>query len=203
MCLAIFKPAKVAVPEANLHQGWIRNPDGGGFAYVHKGKVHVVKGLMTWKDFLAAYLAASSKFKDSPFLIHFRIRSLGDKSDSNTHPFMFKYGALIHNGTIDGTGAKHAEGKSDTALFAEKVGDYLDYENTHKHKKEWDEALSAYNKVVILYNDKKHLILNEDQGKWDGDVWYSNPWSYRPVQQQNNNYVNSKAIDPWENMGYD
>ena len=191
MCLAIFKPAKVSIPPGNLDRGWQKNPDGAGFAYVHKGKIHIVKGLMTLKEFRAAYDAASKKFKDSPFLIHFRVRSQGDKNAENTHPFMYKHGAMIHNGNIDGTGAVFGTGKSDTALFMEKFGDNLDYETLKDNKEDFDKALQ-WNKLVFLYPDKKHIIVNEKSGNWDNDVWYSTH-AYKDYAPAGNGWTNRAA----------
>lgn len=173
MCLAIFKPAKVAIPEARLRNGWVNNNDGAGFAYIKKGKVVSEKGFMFLSDFLPAYKEASTRHPASPFVIHFRIRSMGDKSPANTHPFTVENGVMIHNGTIMGTGATYAAGPSDTAKFAETFGKDLDYATVLKHKKEFEDAID-FNKVVLLYNGGKHIILNEKQGSWKDDVWYSN-----------------------------
>ena len=178
MCLAIVKPAKVSIPEQLLKEGWLHNPDGAGFCYVAKKKVVAVKGLMTYKEFLDAYTKAVAKYPASPFLVHFRIRSQGDKSPENTHPFPIKGGMLIHNGTIDGTKSKWGEGPSDTFYFAETFGDKMEYAFIKEHKKDWEDALN-YNKVAILYDDAQYLILNEKQGEWLNDVWYSN-MSYKP-----------------------
>lgn len=180
MCLAIFKPAKVKIPEERLSNGWISNPDGAGFAYVDRGKVVVEKGFMNLKDFLAAYKKTTEKFKSSPFLVHFRIRSMGDKTADNTHPFRIKDGVMIHNGGFDGTGAQHQTGPSDTRLFAQRFGDLFTFETLDKHKKDFEEAI-GWNKVAILYDDGKHIILNETKGEWVDDVWYSNfSWRSHP-----------------------
>ncbi len=175
MCLAILKPAKASVTDDALRGGWIANSDGGGFAYIHKNKMVINKGFTSLKEFMASYKAASEKFSTSPFLIHFRIRSMGDKSVSNMHPFpvLNGSGALIHNGTISGTDAKYSTGESDTALFVAKYGASLDFDTITKHQKEWDDAL-GYNKVAILYNDSSYALINEKNGYWNNDVWYSN-----------------------------
>ena len=173
MCLAIFQPAAVTVPETALRAGWCSNSDGAGFAYLRKGKVKVQKGYMSLKDFMEAYSDAAGKNKDSPFLIHFRIRSQGDKSSANTHPFELPTGAVIHNGTLDGTGATWGVGESDTAKFVSKFKDILNFDFLSAKKKEMEDAVS-YNKMAFLFNDGRHVILNESKGHWDGGVWYSN-----------------------------
>jgi len=174
MCLAIFKPPGVTIPEEHLRGGWISNPDGAGFAFVEKGKVKFVKGLMTLQEFLKVYNSYAALHPESPFLVHFRIRSQGDKSEANTHPFPFKHGCGIHNGTIDGTGAKWNEGKSDTALFFEKHGDRLSYKIVEENRTDLERAIGVGNKIALLYNNGKHIILNPHLGTWKDTVWYSN-----------------------------
>lgn len=174
MCLAIYKPAGVEIPQDALIKGWAGNPDGAGFAYVSRGKIRPVKGLMKLADFLKAYKGAVEKYPDSPFLVHFRIRSLGDRSPENTHPFMFKYGCGIHNGTFNNCGAKFDQGKSDTALFFEKFGDNLPYKHVLAVKEDLEKAIGSWNKMVFLYKNSEYIILNESAGEWREGVWYSN-----------------------------
>jgi predicted glutamine amidotransferase len=172
MCMAIFKPAKIVVKEEHLRNSWIANPDGAGFAYVKGGKVVVEKGYLSVKEFLAAYETAFKKNKNSPFLIHFRIRSMGDRGAVHTHPYMFQHGALIHNGTIHGTGAAYGTGPSDTELFARRFGAMMTFENVTALKDKLEKALD-FNKIVILYPSKEAIILNEPKGTWDDGVWFS------------------------------
>ena len=173
MCLAIAKPAGVAVPEANLHAGWISNSDGGGFAFIKDGKVEIRKGFDKWKSFLESYTKAAEENKDSPFAIHFRIRSTGGKEMGNTHPFRYAHGCVIHNGTISGTGADTYKGETDTQRFIQKFGSHFTYDFVKEHLKDLTEAI-GYNKLVFLYPDKRILIVNESGGLWHDDVWYSN-----------------------------
>jgi predicted glutamine amidotransferase len=185
MCLAIFKPAGIDVPTDHLKKGWVHNSDGGGFAFVNDGKISVVKGFMTWKEWLDAFNEAEFMFPDSPFLIHFRIRSMGDRNAENTHPYELPdgMGALIHNGTLRGTGAEYMVGPSDTALFVKKFGKALTFDNVQAEKKLLESAIDSYNKFAILYADGRHHILNEEEGVTINGVWYSNdtflPWQER------------------------
>jgi len=173
LCLAIYKPPGKDVAEANLKGGWQANPHGAGFAYVRNGKVEIEKEFMKLQDFLTAYEAAVKKNKKSPFLIHFRITSMGHSGPGNTHPFQIQNGALIHNGTIYGTGATHGVGPSDTAKFAERYSTKLTFQSVEENKKELESALSP-NKVAILFNDGSHQIINEATGYTIDGIWYSN-----------------------------
>lgn len=174
MCLAIFKSAAGTLTDAQLKNGWENNDDGGGFAYVENGKVVVSKGHMKWEAFLAAYKKAQETHGGSPFLVHFRIRSMGGLSEDNTHPFPIDSGALIHNGTLDGTTAKYGEGPSDTSLFAYRFGNYLTFDRVQKYRKDWEDILGRGNKMVMLYDDGRHAILNADAGHWLDGTWFSN-----------------------------
>lgn len=174
MCLAIVKPSKAVIPPDHFKQGWISNPDGGGYGFIDKeGKTVVRKGFGKLKEMEDAYEKDSKQYTDSPFLVHFRICTMGAKDDDNTHPFVIDNGLLIHNGTITGTEASYGKGKSDTALFAESVSKAFTYSFVKEHGKELSDLL-GYNKVAMLFKDKSYYILNESAGHWVNDVWYSN-----------------------------
>jgi predicted glutamine amidotransferase len=179
MCLAIFKPAKVSIPQEHLRNGWIGNSNGGGYAFVNKKKLTVRKGIMTLKEFEEAISKDLKQYSKSPFVIHFRIRSQGDMSAENTHPFNIAGGVLIHNGTLDGTGAMYGTGESDTSKFCNLFGDKFTHAWVEENKAALERAIGDYNKFVMLYENGKHHIINEKAGNWSGDVWYSNH-SYKP-----------------------
>lgn len=173
MCLAIVKPKGIAIPDDSIRQGWISNSHGGGYAFVKDGKVQIRKGLMKLKDFNDAFRADEEVNPDSAFLLHFRIRSMGDDGSTNTHPFEIDGGCLIHNGTLTGTVAEYSKGPSDTKLFAEKFKKDLSFDIIAKHKSAWDAALGS-NKLAMLYDDGRYQIVNESLGLWAEGVWYSN-----------------------------
>lgn len=173
MCLAILKTAGAIIPDDHLKEGWISNPDGGGYGFVDKGKIVVRKGFPKWKEFAEAYDKDSKQYTETPFLVHFRICTMGTKGVDNTHPFEIEDGILIHNGTISGTGAKYGEGKSDTAIFAETFSKDLSFDFVHANKQDLGRSLD-YNKIAILYKDKRFSIINESDGHWLNGVWYSN-----------------------------
>ena len=173
MCIAIVIPKGATVNKDYLHNGWCGNSDGGGFAYVRNGKVKIVKSLMKWKTWEDAYYTAREANPDSPFLVHFRIRSAGSNTADNTHPYPLKTGAVIHNGTLTGSGADWYRGPSDTAKFVEKFGEHLTYDNVLSKKLAMEAAI-GYNKLAFLFNNGKFVIVNEEAGHWDAGVWYSN-----------------------------
>lgn len=174
MCLAIVKPINQTIPLQHLQQGWIYNPDGAGYAFTRDGKVVIKKGYSKLKEFLKDYDNDVKDNEASAFLVHFRIRTMGDKSDENTHPFTIPNGAMIHNGSLTGTGSIFDKGGSDTSLFAARFGKHLSYDFVYNKNKELTEAIGTYNKLAMLYDDNRYVIVNEEAGHWNDGVWYSN-----------------------------
>lgn len=92
MCVICYKPAGQALPSwDDLERCFIRNADGAGFMYPHAGKVHWVKGLMTFARFKEELLVAAGRNPDilqGELALHFRIGTHGDTSSPKlTHPF--------------------------------------------------------------------------------------------------------------------
>lgn len=174
------------IPNDKLYRGWITNPHGGGFAYVDENnKVVVKKGFKTYNEFHTAYVEAAAQYSaTSPFLVHMRIRSQGDLGMANTHPFVITpdegpAGALAHNGTMftpEGEAAGTAEDKkSDTRVFAEKLGSQLRFEDVRDGRQLLSKAV-GYSRVAFLYDNREVVILNETvgMGRWTNGIWYSN-----------------------------
>lgn len=149
-------------------------------AYIKDGKVVIEKGFMKVEDFIPRYhqLIEEGVNKDNPMLIHFRIMTTGEVGRDNCHPFYIgeKEGdaALIHNGSF--YGGRSGCDKSDTRVVAERIGDKFLYEPTLFAKGKIERKLGNYNKVVLLYNTGDYIILNEHEGAWGGDIWYSARW---------------------------
>lgn len=184
MCVAIFKPPGVNIREEILRAAWEVNRDGAGFAFLKKGKVKISKGYMTFDAFKAAWDIHTQRHPSSPFLLHFRIRTQGAVDQERTHPFAVAEGAMIHNGSIQGTGVTYNSEESDTSTFAKKLGARLTFTFTSSNKKELGEAL-GWNKLVFLYNNGKHVIINEDKGEWREGAWFSNThWAYKVDKQR-------------------
>ena len=180
MCVAILSKPNSIIPEPRLAQGWKANSDGGGFAYVNEdNKVVIEKGFMEYEPFRDSYMKAAGRYAEtSPMLVHLRIRTSGNTSPANCHPFHIKDGAMIHNGimftpTGDRAGSAH-DRKSDTRVFAEALYNILKLEHVKNAAKELRSAIGYGNKLAFLYNNKEYFILGESDGYWLNDIWYSN-----------------------------
>jgi predicted glutamine amidotransferase len=178
MCVAILKTPAGVLSDAVLRACFENNQDGAGFAFVDAdGKLIVNKGYFQFQQFLDAYRPVEEKVHElGPMLVHFRISTGGTKTEDNCHPFLFKHGALIHNGHFFSA----IDNRSDTHLLVDKIGDNLSLDSVRLHKKAIEDAFTAHNKVVILYPNRQYEIINEDKGTWDNGVWFSNTyWKYR------------------------
>lgn len=186
MCIAVLAPKGHIVPNEKLWRGWSINDDGGGFAYVDENDQLVVKrGYSEYNAFQKDYAAAAAKYSaTSPFLVHMRIGSQGDKKGQpNTHPFTFTpkegpAGCLIHNGTMFAPQGEwvgvDGDKKSDTRVFAERLGEQLCYQDVKDGQALLSKAI-GYSRMAFLYANREYVILNErGPGLWDDDIWYSN-----------------------------
>lgn len=181
MCIAVLTTEDKVVPTDILTRCFNGNKDGAGFAYIdpHEQKVVIDKGYFKLDDFLNKYDDLLGKGANKkPMLIHARIATMGKVGRDNCHPFRIRNGALIHNGTLWYGGGRNLE-KSDTREFAEQAHNILTYEDLSVNIKRVSQAIGSYNKVAMLYEDGKYIILNEEQGTWQDGVWYSNDYQLR------------------------
>jgi len=189
MCIAIVKPKDKIIPKEVLQTCFENNPDGCGFAYVQDGNVYIQKFL---NDFEAFYTAYSQVETISNMLIHFRIKTHGDISLENCHPFVLNDRmALIHNGIISGYGDKQT--KSDTRDFIDKVLSQISHKmwKNPAFRQLVGDAI-GYSKLGILDDKGNCYIINEAKGKWDDGVWYSNSsYETKKVKYTASNYTTS------------
>lgn len=206
MCIICVKPTNVLFPnETILKNCFDNNSDGAGFMYVHEGKVHIKKGLMTFNAFKAALHVAREKTGDTaPYVLHFRISTQGFEKTC-THPFPLSSKmenlkklkgtcniGVAHNGIISLTSDGHKD-YSDTMLF---ITDYLSLiiENYKWHesskKKKLIEKLIGSSRLAIL--DKTGHIERLGSG-WvqdkDSNCWFSNhSYSYKKYKWSGTSY---------------
>lgn len=171
MCLAIYKPAGVKIPEDHLRNGWQANQNGAGFAYARDGRLHVRKGFMKLADLLAAW----RKAEDYSAILHFRLATSGSRGPEMTHPFSVSDDlAMIHNGilSIQPTG-----NNSDTAEYVDKILAPMAKRDKYFFSRPdvqfIGEAAIRGSKFVFLHKSGKCVIWNEDDGHWRDGAWYS------------------------------
>jgi len=189
MCIAIHKPAGIKIDRDVLYSCWCGNSHGAGFVYVKDGALTIVKGLMTFGQFWAAY--QEHKTDDYQALIHFRLATHGGRNQKNTHPFeVIPELALIHNGVIH---SLHTidRSMSDTWHFAQFMkGLVMRDRDAWKDpiiKQEIEhEILGTWNKVAFLHANGECQIYNranwiEHEGAlYSNGGFYRRSYGYRP-----------------------
>lgn len=178
MCIAIYAPAGKILTRETLETCFKNNGHGCGFAYINESSTEVrkifIKKTLDFETFYRQYSRAVRINTDSPFLIHFRIKTHGKVDKANCHPFSVDdETAFIHNGVITGVGID--PDKSDTRLFNEKVLQKLpdDWMFNEGIRKLVEDFIST-SKIVAMNIDGDVTIFNEEKGVWDGGIWFSN-----------------------------
>src|SRR6187402_2638487 len=105
MCIIVAKTLKAQHPDIEtLRSCWNRNPNGAGIAYPDvNGGISMVKGLMTFDDFMEAMKPLLELKADGIFyVLHFRIATHGTVNKENSHPLCIRENkvAIAHNGVL-------------------------------------------------------------------------------------------------------
>ena len=171
MCVIISKPAGVEpVKDEYLSKAWDSNSHGGGVVFKRPGEeVKIKKGFMNKDEFLA-YLKDINT-KDTAFIAHFRIKSVGEVKPENCHPFVAKNVTYAHNGTLH---IQPFDGKTDTETFGTVV--FKNHTlNWIKENQFLIEMALDHSKFAVMDNKTGEIfILNKEYGKERDGVWYSN-----------------------------
>lgn len=189
MCLIIANIDGREVPEAFIRSAFVSNDDGFGVMYANEeGKLQIIRGLFGIDKILEIFKQLEAG--EIPYVAHFRMRTHGEISESNCHPFPLvnQLGGvgMAHNGCFSGEDFYYHPNKSDTALMADKLVDDIEAgristrdffsENMPTFKKLYSDNLS-WSRVVFMNGDGDINIHNEEDGAWINGVWYSNPWA--------------------------
>lgn len=178
MCIAIYVPANENLSDEILKNCYENNDDGCGFAYINVDNLGVkkiiIKKTMDFDVFLRQYKRAKSIAPESPFLVHFRIRTHGETTTFNAHPFAIDdEHVFIHNGIIKGV--SWDKKKSDTQMFNEEILQQLPegWMNNEGILKILSSFID-YSKLVIMDISGEVTIVNASKGTWKDKIWYSN-----------------------------
>lgn len=174
MCIAIAKPANTNIDKSIFLNCWNANSDGAGFMYPENNKVEVKKGFMTFDEFWDAYQIVGQR----PAAIHFRIKTHGETTPENTHPFIISENlAFIHNGIINDLETINKD-MSDTWHFNEEILKPLYTDDgqfyIRKHNVKLIRKFIGQSKLVFMNSKGQMSIINTQMGEWENGVWYSN-----------------------------
>ncbi len=183
MCIIIYNRGGKQLEKDMLETAYANNPHGYGIMWYDGDRVLSLKERDQGFDDLWETL---QKFKGITYALHLRWRTRGADSRAQCHPHKVTSkddGApedvfLMHNGTM----FEFADDvvKSDTKLFAEKLRKIM-YASDH----EFNESLRTMknhvtvgNKLLFMDSHGGVTFVNEDQGSWIDDIWYSNLYSF-------------------------
>lgn len=196
MCITIWKPENITLYDNALKNCWDGNPDGAGFMYAEDGKVHIVKGLMTYEAFLAAYKPHELRAA----VLHFRISTHGKVDEANTHPFQVTETlGLTHNGIINNVKCDINKDMSDTWHFVEKFAKPFANLWQHPAYKALVEQYIGYSKLIWMDGDGNVEIYNESSGNWNSQCWFSNYTYQTKTYYSGNTQTQTPKKKPKEN----
>lgn len=182
MCLITYTTCKSNLDWIKLKTSAERNDDGFGLMY-HQGEQITVARSMGGLDELKG--AVDLVPLGARIAIHQRLRTAGATDLARTHPFEVVAPGegpgvyLMHNGTI-GSG----EGDlSDTELFVRDMARPTLLESPGLwDNMGWRRLMGKYlsnQRVLLMRDDGRVLIFGMEQGEQEGEVWYSNSYSYK------------------------
>jgi glutamine amidotransferase len=182
------------------------NPDGFGFA-ISTGKSIVTCHSMDFEEVANKFIDMRPKHNGHA-IFHFRWATHGSETVSNCHPFFLggdKQSVVGHNGILP-VAIPKGDVRSDTKVFAQDImpsvgGIHALDDRAYREKLE---AWAKGSKLVFLTTDEDakndYYILNEKDGHWDKDMWWSN-YSYEQVVYKS--YGSTSTYSSRNLWGYD
>lgn len=208
MCLLTLIPDYVTPDMERFRIAAKSNPDGFGFAISTGKKLHIVRSM----DFeeVANKFVDARKTMQGPAIFHFRWTTHGTNTVDNCHPFLIggdNKTVLGHNGILPVKMEKN-ELRSDTRVFAEDImpaiGGITSLDDNDYFKQMADWAKGSKVAFLTVNDDAKYdwYILNEKDGHWDSDVWWSNS-SYKqaPIRYTRHTGMYGGGWNDWD-YGY-
>lgn len=205
MCLLTFLPAHVMPDTTALLNGAAINNDGHGFAIVTPDRLIVRHGLDP-EHIVAAFDTLRRQHPQGPALFHSRFSTHGRQhSIDNCHPFPVggdQRTVLAHNGVLPTiVHPAKDDPRSDTRITAEDFLPWFGSLRASRVRRRFERWMTPSNLAVILTVDRRFkqqaYIFNEEQGIWDGDIWYSNDGYLPPLPDRTSL---RREWRPWERM---
>jgi hypothetical protein len=183
MCLLTFVSPGVQPDTAALSIGAAENPDGHGYAVVAGDRIITGHSLFASRA-IDQFADVRAAHPDGPALFHSRYATHGVTDKTNCHPFRVggdSRTVLAHNGVMPKTAQpSKKDTRSDTRIVAETLipNGMFGSLRSKRGRRRLEKWMGVHNKIVILTVDHRHperfYILNEEQGIWEGGIWYSN-----------------------------
>jgi predicted glutamine amidotransferase len=201
MCLLVLQSnTSPAISPEWLADFYSYNSDGVGVMYSENNQLITKKYLPESSADLIDFYQENIQGRNCAF--HLRMRTHGDIDMRNCHPYQVlnqaEHGVdmhLMHNGVLDTGNAKDVT-RSDTYHY---IKDYLrpllardpDFAFTNKFKRLIGKRIGSFNKFVLMDNQGRCAVVNQDAGVYWSGLWLSNTyawtapdslWMSQPVQ---------------------
>lgn len=179
MCLIIHSPTGHSPSEDIIESALSINPDGVGFMYMDRGKPESFKILHARSDYIER---VCETLKDTEYCVHFRMRTHGDVSADNLHPFdLANGGLLMHNGVMHNIDTKSDTKKSDTwHLVHGQINPAI---RQNQPEQDWwnhiADIAGYHNRLAYLSPTGQFHFLNYEDGVEYEGAWYSNTYAWR------------------------
>lgn len=204
MCVIVYSPKHTDIPtDKQLEDMWNANPDGAGYAYISRGRVHYKKGFMTLAELKADLAPQRDAMKNREFALHFRIGTAGKNDAHTTHPFPIStnFGelrktegtvesVLFHNGILDKGGISNPLA-SDTQDFVIAFAPLLAKPSQSKTRDHFMNTVVEGNRLLLFYGTGRVKRYGEWQK--DGDLLVSNTI----YQHRYTSYRYTEEYDGW------
>jgi len=202
MCLLVTQSSTSPIlSDAWLEDFYDFNSDGVGVMFANNGDL-VIKKIIpkTAKEFIQFY-RSDIQGRDCAF--HLRMRTHGAIDLINCHPYEVLNRAehgidlwLMHNGILS-TGNKANEKMSDTWHY---INDYLkpmlagnpDFAFHPAFQALIADHIGGSNKFVLMDNEGRQVVINQDAGVYWGGLWLSNTYAWSASSSASKNKVNRK-----------
>lgn len=198
MCVIAVKPKGTIISKDTLNRCFDANSDGAGFVVRRNSSLITEKGFFTFDAFWDAY----ERHEREVAVIHFRIKTHGNKDADMCHPFRVTDKLYVaHNGIID-ISTESDRTKSDTWHFTELVlKPELVPDPAALYRPSFQFLLGStigHSKLAFIDARGKTVIINKDKGTMEGDVWYSNT-SYKSTRtvSRSRNTSSTLAYGAW------
>ena len=188
MCLLVLQPSTApAISPEWLADFYSYNPDGVGVMYSEDNQLVVKKHLPTSVEDLIDFYHDNIQGQSCAF--HLRMRTHGDIDMTNCHPYevlnQAEHGVdlyLMHNGVLS-TGNARDKTKSDTYHY---IKDYLrpllaknpDIAFSEKFNQAIGKQIGSFNKFVLMDNQGRQAVVNQDEGVYWSGLWLSNTYAW-------------------------
>lgn len=210
MCLIAYAPKGQLIPREVLSYAAWQNDDGIGVMSSDGVRKYLGNKMLKKARRYMESLAEAG----TPYAVHMRWATHGDVTLDNTHPYQSpgKTHYIMHNGIISLTTAESSAEESDTAVYVRKFLDNMpDFEEDKKFYKDVAAHIGYGNKFVIMDQNHRFQICNEDAGIWIDGIWFSNTYSlpanYPPRPKQNYSvggyYNTARSLYPGYDVDYD